>query len=68
MSAEYAPKAAAAGCIVVDNTSHFRYEDDIPLVVPEVNPDKIADYVNRGIIANPNCLDHPNVSSLKTHL
>ena len=40
---------------VVDNTSHFRYEDDIPLVVPEVNPDKIAEYKNRGIIANPNC-------------
>jgi aspartate-semialdehyde dehydrogenase len=55
VSAEYAPKAAAAGCIVVDNTSHFRYDDDIPLVVPEVNPDKIADYKNRGIIANPNC-------------
>jgi len=55
VSAEYAPKAAAAGCIVVDNTSHFRYEDDIPLVVPEVNPEKIADYKNRGIIANPNC-------------
>ena len=55
VSAEYAPKAAAAGCIVVDNTSHFRYEDDIPLIVPEVNPEKIADYKNRGIIANPNC-------------
>ena len=55
VSAEYAPKAAAAGCIVVDNTSHFRYEDDIPLVVPEVNPDKVADYKNHGIIANPNC-------------
>ena len=55
VSAEYAPKAAAAGCVVVDNTSHFRYDDDIPLVVPEVNPDKIADYKNRGIIANPNC-------------
>ncbi len=55
VSAEYAPKAAAAGCVVVDNTSHFRYEDDIPLVVPEVNPEKIADYKNRGIIANPNC-------------
>jgi aspartate-semialdehyde dehydrogenase len=55
VSAEYAPKAAAAGCIVIDNTSHFRYDDDIPLVVPEVNPDKIADYKNRGIIANPNC-------------
>jgi aspartate-semialdehyde dehydrogenase len=55
VSAEYAPKAAAAGCVVVDNTSHFRYDDDIPLVVPEVNPEKIADYKNRGIIANPNC-------------
>lgn len=55
VSAVYAPKAAAAGCVVIDNTSHFRYEDDIPLVVPEVNPHKIADYKNRGIIANPNC-------------
>ncbi len=55
VSAEYAPKAAAAGCIVIDNTSQFRYDDEIPLVVPEVNPDKIADYKNRGIIANPNC-------------
>jgi len=51
----YAPKAAEAGCIVIDNTSQFRYDDDIPLVVPEVNPDAIADYKNRGIIANPNC-------------
>jgi aspartate-semialdehyde dehydrogenase len=55
VSAEYAPKAAAAGCVVVDNTSQFRYDDDIPLVVPEVNPDAVADYKNRGIIANPNC-------------
>ncbi len=55
ISAEYAPKAAAAGCVVIDNTSHFRYDDDIPLVVPEVNADKVADYKNRGIIANPNC-------------
>ncbi|MDO8940408.1 MAG: aspartate-semialdehyde dehydrogenase [Methylicorpusculum sp.] len=55
VSAEYAPKAAAAGCIVIDNTSQFRYDDDIPLVVPEVNPHRIADYKNRGIIANPNC-------------
>jgi len=55
VSAEYAPKAAVAGCIVIDNTSQFRYDDDIPLVVPEVNPEKIADYKNRGIIANPNC-------------
>lgn len=51
----YAPKAAAAGCIVIDNTSHFRYDDDIPLVVPEVNPEAIAGYTTRNIIANPNC-------------
>lgn len=55
VSAEYAPKAGEAGCVVIDNTSHFRYDDDIPLVVPEVNPEKIADYPNRNIIANPNC-------------
>ncbi len=55
ISAEYAAKAAEAGCVVIDNTSHFRYDNDIPLVVPEVNPDKIAEYENRGIIANPNC-------------
>ena len=55
LSAEYAPKAAAAGCVVIDNTSHFRYDDDIPLVVPEVNSYKIGEYKNRNIIANPNC-------------
>ena len=55
VSAEYAPKAAAAGCIVIDNTSQFRYDDDIPLVIPEVNPHAIAGYTSRGIIANPNC-------------
>lgn len=55
ISAEYAPKAVAAGCVVIDNSSHFRYEKDIPLVIPEVNPQRIADYTNRGIIANPNC-------------
>jgi aspartate-semialdehyde dehydrogenase len=55
ISEVYAPKAAAAGCVVVDNTSQFRYDDDIPLVVPEVNPHAIADYRTRGIIANPNC-------------
>ena len=55
ISAQYAPIAAAAGCIVIDNTSHFRRDEDIPLVVPEVNPGAIADYKNRGIIANPNC-------------
>jgi len=55
ISKDMAPKAAAAGCVVVDNTSQFRYDDDIPLVVPEVNPHAIAQYKNRGIIANPNC-------------
>lgn len=55
ISAEYAPKAAAAGCVVIDNTSHFRYDDDIPLVVPEVNPQALDNYTNRNIIANPNC-------------
>jgi aspartate-semialdehyde dehydrogenase len=53
VSAQFAPKAAAAGCIVIDNTSQFRYQDDIPLVVPEINPHAIAQH--RGIIANPNC-------------
>lgn len=51
----YAPKAAAAGCVVIDNTSQFRYDDDVPLVVPEVNPEAIAGYTKKGIIANPNC-------------
>ncbi|HEY7929166.1 MAG TPA: aspartate-semialdehyde dehydrogenase [Steroidobacteraceae bacterium] len=55
ISAEFAPKAAAAGCVVIDNTAQFRYDDDIPLVVPEVNPHAIAQYRTRGIIANPNC-------------
>jgi len=55
ISREYAPKAAAAGCIVIDNTSEFRYQDDIPLVVPEVNAHAIGQYKTRGIIANPNC-------------
>jgi aspartate-semialdehyde dehydrogenase len=55
ISADYAPKAAEAGCVVIDNTSHFRYDDDIPLVVPECNAHAIANYKNRGIIANPNC-------------
>ena len=55
VSAEFAPKAGQCGCIVIDNTSHFRYQDDIPLVVPEVNPESIAGYLNHNIIANPNC-------------
>jgi aspartate-semialdehyde dehydrogenase len=55
LSEKYAPIAAAAGCVVIDNTSQFRYDDDIPLVVPEVNPESIAHHATRGIIANPNC-------------
>jgi len=65
VSREYAPKAAAAGCIVIDNTSEFRYEDDIPLVVPEVNPQAIGEYKKRGIIANPNCSTIQMVVALK---
>ena len=65
VSAQYAPKAAAAGCVVIDNTSHFRYEEDIPLVVPEVNPADIAQYKARGIIANPNCSTIQMVVALK---
>lgn len=55
ISAEYAPKAAAAGCVVIDNTSHFRRDDDIPLVVPEVNSHALNRFADRNIIANPNC-------------
>lgn len=55
VSAIYAPKAGQAGCIVIDNTSQFRYELDIPLIVPEVNPHAIGQYRTRNIIANPNC-------------
>jgi len=65
ISAEYAPKAVAAGCVVIDNSSCFRYEADIPLVVPEVNPHRIADYKKRGIIANPNCSTIQMVVALK---
>ena len=55
ISREYAPKAAAAGCVVIDNTSEFRRDEDIPLVVPEVNIEALAGYTTRNIIANPNC-------------
>lgn len=55
VSERYAPLAADAGCVVIDNTSFFRYEPDIPLVVPEVNGDALADFRNRNIVANPNC-------------
>ncbi len=55
VSAEYAPQAAKAGCTVIDNTSHFRMNPDVPLVVPEVNGDVLDDWTGGGIIANPNC-------------
>ena len=61
----HAPRAAEQGCIVIDNTSRFRYEDDIPLVVPEVNPQDIARYTDTGIIANPNCSTIQMVVALK---
>ena len=65
VSEVYAPKAAAAGCVVIDNTSRFRYDADIPLVVPEVNPGALAEYSARRIIANPNCSTIQMVVALK---
>jgi len=65
VSAQYSPKAAKAGCVVIDNTSHFRMDPDVPLVVPEVNRDAIAGYTKRNIIANPNCSTIQMVVALK---
>ena len=65
VSAKYAPIAVEAGAIVIDNTSHFRMDPDIPLVVPEVNPEEIARFKNKGIIANPNCSTIQMVVALK---
>jgi aspartate-semialdehyde dehydrogenase len=65
VSAVHAPRAAAAGCVVIDNTSQFRMDADIPLVVPEVNPEAIAQYRKRNIIANPNCSTIQMVVALK---
>lgn len=65
ISKQYVPIAAAAGAVVIDNTSAFRYENDIPLVVPEVNPSAVKDYKNRHIIANPNCSTIQMVVALK---
>jgi aspartate-semialdehyde dehydrogenase len=62
---EYAPKAAAAGCVVIDNSSLYRYDPQIPLVVPEVNPQAVEQYRNRMIIANPNCSTAQMVVALK---
>nr|VFK26010.1 MAG: aspartate semialdehyde dehydrogenase [Candidatus Kentron sp. MB] len=65
VSEKYAPLAAEQGCVIIDNTSQFRRDEDIPLVVPEVNPDEIGRYTNRGIIANPNCSTIQMVVALK---
>jgi aspartate-semialdehyde dehydrogenase len=65
VSAEHAPRAAKAGAVVIDNTSQFRMDKDVPLVVPEVNPEAIAHYEKRGIIANPNCSTIQMVVALK---
>ena len=65
VSDEFVPRAAECGCVVIDNTSRFRYDDNIPLVVPEVNPQRIADYKTMGIIANPNCSTIQMVVALK---
>mgnify|MGYP000176886444 CR=1 FL=1 len=62
---EYAPKAAAAGCVVIDNSSLYRMDPDVPLVVPEVNPDAIDGYTKKNIIANPNCSTAQMVVTLK---
>ncbi len=65
VSAIHAPRAAEAGCVVIDNTSHFRMDPDIPLVVPEVNREALAGFTNRNIIANPNCSTIQMVVALK---
>lgn len=65
ISAQFAPKAAAAGACVIDNTSHFRMDPDVPLVVPEVNPHHLAGWRKKGIIANPNCSTIQMVVALK---
>lgn len=65
VSAEFSPVAAKAGAVVIDNTSHFRMDDDVPLVVPEVNPQDIAWHTKKGIIANPNCSTIQMVVALK---
>ncbi|MGH1353961.1 MAG: aspartate-semialdehyde dehydrogenase [Thalassovita sp.] len=62
---EYAPKAAAAGCVVIDNSSLYRYDPDIPLIVPEVNPQAVHGYAKKNIIANPNCSTAQMVVALK---
>jgi len=65
VSATFVPRAVRAGCIVVDNTSQFRYDDDVPLIIPEVNPQALRSYKKRRIIANPNCSTMQMLVALK---
>jgi len=65
VSEKYGPKVAATGCIVIDNSSHFRMDPDVPLIVPEVNPEAAAGYTKKNIIANPNCSTAQLVLALK---
>ena len=65
VSKEWSPRIGAKGCIVIDNSSHWRYDQDVPLIVPEVNPDAIAGYTKKNIIANPNCSTTQLVVALK---
>lgn len=65
VSAEFAPRAARAGAVIIDNTSHFRMDPDVPLIVPEVNPEAIVDFRKKNIIANPNCSTIQMVVALK---
>ena len=65
VSKEWSPRIAAKGCIVIDNSSAWRYDQDVPLIVPEVNPDAVAGYAKKNIIANPNCSTMQMVVALK---
>jgi len=65
ISKEWAPKIAAQGCVVIDNSSAFRYDEDVPLIVPEVNPDAVEGFTKKNIIANPNCSTAQLVVALK---
>jgi N-acetyl-gamma-glutamylphosphate reductase len=65
VSKKWSPKIGAQGCIVIDNSSAWRYDADVPLIVPEVNPDAISGYTKRNIIANPNCSTAQLVVALK---
>ena len=65
ISKEYSPKIGAQGCVVIDNSSAFRYDMDVPLIVPEVNPDAVDGFIKKNIIANPNCSTAQLVVALK---